>query len=165
MCALHDDCCVINKLFNVIEIAVVSYEPEDEIKEKKMITLVNEVIPFYLEKLETIVKDNNGHFALGKVSSNSSSFSLFRSLICDIPNSYIWPWDYRFPIVLILLVCRKKTSPISADQTIFSILAYMGRHLLCGHFRLFELHVQEGSYWKLPWFEGPRRISLCNWCN
>lgn len=78
MCALHDDCCVINKLFNVIEIAVVSYEPEDEIKEKKMITLVNEVIPFYLEKLETIVKDNNGHFALGKVSSNSSFFSLFR---------------------------------------------------------------------------------------
>ena len=51
-----------------LKIAVVSYEPEDEIKEKKMITLVNEVIPFYLEKLETIVKDNNGHFALGKLT-------------------------------------------------------------------------------------------------
>lgn len=51
------------------EIAVVSYEPDDEVKEKKMITLTTEVIPFYLEKLDAIVKENNGHFALGKVNA------------------------------------------------------------------------------------------------
>jgi len=51
------------------EIAVVSYEPDDEVKEKKQITLTTEVIPFYLEKLEAIVKENNGHLALGKVIS------------------------------------------------------------------------------------------------
>lgn len=49
------------------EIAVVSYEPDDEVKEKKQITLTTEVIPFYLEKLEAIVKENNGHLALAKV--------------------------------------------------------------------------------------------------
>lgn len=49
------------------EIAVVSYEPDDEVKEKKQITLTTEVIPFYLEKLEAIVKENNGHLALSKV--------------------------------------------------------------------------------------------------
>ncbi|KAH8395390.1 hypothetical protein KR222_009613 [Zaprionus bogoriensis] len=46
----------------------VSYEPEDEIKEKKLVTLNAEVIPFYLEKLEQTVKDNDGHLALGKLT-------------------------------------------------------------------------------------------------
>lgn len=50
-----------------VEIAVVSYEPEDQIKEKKLITLNQEVIPFYLEKLEQTVKDNDGKFALKRV--------------------------------------------------------------------------------------------------
>lgn len=49
------------------EIAVVSYEPDDEVKEKKQITLTTEVIPFYLEKLESIVKENEGHLALSRV--------------------------------------------------------------------------------------------------
>ncbi|XP_055917562.1 glutathione S-transferase [Eupeodes corollae] len=51
-----------------LKIAVVSYEPEDEIKEKKLVTLNTEVIPFYLEKLEQTVKDNDGHLALGKLT-------------------------------------------------------------------------------------------------
>lgn len=50
------------------EIAVVSYEPDDEVKAKKQITLTTEVIPFYLEKLEAIVKENNGYLALARVS-------------------------------------------------------------------------------------------------
>lgn len=49
------------------EIAVVSYEPDDEVKEKKNITLTTEVIPFYLEKLDAICADNGGHLALGRV--------------------------------------------------------------------------------------------------
>ncbi|XP_030388202.1 glutathione S-transferase S1 [Scaptodrosophila lebanonensis] len=51
-----------------LKIAVVSYEPEDEIKEKKLVTLNSEVIPFYLEKLEQTVKDNDGHLALSKLT-------------------------------------------------------------------------------------------------
>lgn len=31
-----------------------------------MITLTNEVIPFYLTKLNVIAKENNGHLVLGK---------------------------------------------------------------------------------------------------
>lgn len=48
------------------EIAAVFYEPDDDVKEKKLVTLNNEVIPFYLEKLEMIAKENGGHLALGK---------------------------------------------------------------------------------------------------
>jgi glutathione S-transferase len=51
-----------------LKIAVVSYEPEDDIKEKKLVTLNNEVIPFYLEKLEQTVKDNDGHLALNRLT-------------------------------------------------------------------------------------------------
>lgn len=54
--------------FHDKEIAVVSYEPDDEVKAKKQVTLTTEVIPFYLEKLEAIVKENNGHLALARVS-------------------------------------------------------------------------------------------------
>jgi prostaglandin-H2 D-isomerase / glutathione transferase len=46
---------------------VVSYEPDDDVKEKKLVTLNSEVIPFYLEKLEDIARDNGGHLALGRV--------------------------------------------------------------------------------------------------
>jgi len=51
-----------------LKIAVVSYEPDDEVKEKKNITLTTEVIPFYLEKLDAIAQDNGGHLALGRLT-------------------------------------------------------------------------------------------------
>ncbi|KAL7738028.1 hypothetical protein ACLKA6_006381 [Drosophila palustris] len=65
-----------------LKIAVVSYEPEDEIKEKKLVTLNAEVIPFYLEKLEQTVKDNDGHLALGKLTWADVYFAG----ICDYMN-------------------------------------------------------------------------------
>lgn len=37
-------------------------------KAKKAVTLNAEVLPFYLEKLDSIVKDNNGYLALGKLT-------------------------------------------------------------------------------------------------
>uniref|UniRef100_T1DH15 glutathione transferase n=1 Tax=Anopheles aquasalis TaxID=42839 RepID=T1DH15_ANOAQ len=49
-----------------LKIAIVAYEPDDIVKEKKIITLNNEVIPFYLTKLNVIAKENNGHLVLGK---------------------------------------------------------------------------------------------------
>lgn len=60
------------------EIAVVSYEPDDDVKAKKQVTLTTEVIPFYLEKLEAIVKENNGHLALARVSWDSHAKRLHR---------------------------------------------------------------------------------------
>lgn len=67
-------------LDNNEEIAVVSYEPDDDVKAKKNVTLTTEVIPFYLEKFDAIAQENDGHLALGRVS-----FKLFRNifnLIC-----------------------------------------------------------------------------------
>lgn len=51
-----------------LKIAIVAYEPDDIVKEKKMITLNNEVIPFYLTKLNVIAKENSGHLVLGKTT-------------------------------------------------------------------------------------------------
>ncbi|KAG5680355.1 hypothetical protein PVAND_009865 [Polypedilum vanderplanki] len=51
-----------------LKIAVVSYEADEEVQKKKRVTLDNETIPFYLEKLDSIVAANNGHFALGKLT-------------------------------------------------------------------------------------------------
>lgn len=56
-----------NLLFR-LEIAVVSYETDADVQAKKREPLDNEIIPFYLEKLDTIAKENNGHFALGKLT-------------------------------------------------------------------------------------------------
>ena len=64
-------------IFINVEIAVVSYEPEDQIKEKKLITLNSEVIPFYLEKLEQTVKDNEGKLALKRVVVFNLFFFVF----------------------------------------------------------------------------------------
>ena len=44
-----------------------SYEPDDDVKEKKLVTLNNEVIPFYLEKLDDIARENGGFLSLGRV--------------------------------------------------------------------------------------------------
>lgn len=49
------------------EIAVVSYEADEDVQAKKRGPLETEILPFYLEKLDSIAKENNGHFALGKV--------------------------------------------------------------------------------------------------
>lgn len=50
-----------------VEIAVVSYEADEAVQAKKREPLEAEIIPFYLEKLDSLAKENNGHFALGKV--------------------------------------------------------------------------------------------------
>jgi len=51
-----------------LKIAVVSYEADEQIQAKKREPLEAEIIPFYLEKLDSIAKENNGHFALGKLT-------------------------------------------------------------------------------------------------
>nr|ACP27600.1 glutathione S-transferase [Chironomus tentans] len=49
-----------------MKIGAVQYEPDEEVQKKKRVTLDNETIPFYLEKLEAMAAD--GHFALGKLT-------------------------------------------------------------------------------------------------
>lgn len=50
------------------EIANVAYEQDEALKEKKFKTLNGEILPFYLEKLDEIAKENNGHLALKRLT-------------------------------------------------------------------------------------------------
>lgn len=63
-----------------------SYEPDDEVKEKKLVTLNSEVIPFYLEKLEDIARDNGGHLALGKVDDANKFLQLIFLTLLSPPS-------------------------------------------------------------------------------
>lgn len=49
------------------EIAAVHYETDAAVQEARRGPLNKEIIPFYLEKLEEVAKQNNGHLALKKV--------------------------------------------------------------------------------------------------
>lgn len=55
-------------LFFVLEIAVFHYEQDEKVKEAKAGPLFNEILPFYLEKLDAQAKKNDGHLAVGRVS-------------------------------------------------------------------------------------------------
>jgi len=73
----------------------VSYESDADVQAKKNATLQAETIPMYLEKLEAIVKENNGYFALGKLTwadlyftavLDYMNFMAKKDLIADHPN-------------------------------------------------------------------------------
>lgn len=44
-----------------------SYDSNEESKAAKYETLINTTIPFYMDKLENVVSENNGYFVNGKV--------------------------------------------------------------------------------------------------
>ncbi|XP_017775172.1 PREDICTED: glutathione S-transferase [Nicrophorus vespilloides] len=50
------------------KIAVYSYEQDAAIKESRKGPLMNETLPYYLERLDKIAKENNGHLACGKLT-------------------------------------------------------------------------------------------------
>ena len=50
------------------EMSKAKYEPDPDLKEKKLATFKEEIAPYYLQKIDEIVKDNNGFVANGKVS-------------------------------------------------------------------------------------------------
>jgi len=58
-------------VFNIVFKGIISYfyEPNEESKAAKYVTLVNETIPYYLERFENIVVENNGYFVNGKVNN------------------------------------------------------------------------------------------------
>ncbi|KAL4130775.1 hypothetical protein QTP88_008164 [Uroleucon formosanum] len=49
-------------------IGLYAYDPNEESKEAKYAPLVNETVPFYMDKFEKIVEENNGYFVNGKLS-------------------------------------------------------------------------------------------------
>lgn len=77
-------CTYINIIF-FLEIAVVSYEPDEKIKEKKYGPLVEETVPYFLDKFDSIAKANDGHLACGKVCNFFS-----RYLYCKIRTNYFF---------------------------------------------------------------------------
>lgn len=56
------------KICIILEISSVGYEQDPKAQEAKRNTLNNETIPFYLEKLEEIAKENKGHLALKRLT-------------------------------------------------------------------------------------------------
>lgn len=51
---------------NIPGIAAAYYEQNEVTKAEKLKIVQNETVPFFLNKLESIAKENNGHFALKK---------------------------------------------------------------------------------------------------
>lgn len=49
------------------EVAGAHFEADEDVKIKKMEHNKKEVIPFYLDKLDELAKENNGYLALGRV--------------------------------------------------------------------------------------------------
>ncbi|XP_015366529.1 PREDICTED: glutathione S-transferase-like [Diuraphis noxia] len=50
------------------EIASYFYDPNEVTREAKYAPLINETIPFYMDKFEKTVEENNGYFVNGKLS-------------------------------------------------------------------------------------------------
>uniref|UniRef100_A0A1Y1MW72 glutathione transferase n=1 Tax=Photinus pyralis TaxID=7054 RepID=A0A1Y1MW72_PHOPY len=55
-------------LFFFVEISEFCYEMDSVAKERRRQSLFDEVLPYYLERFETIVENNNGHLATGKLT-------------------------------------------------------------------------------------------------
>jgi len=45
------------------------FDPNEESKAARYVILANETIPYYMEKFENIVGENNGYFVNGKVDN------------------------------------------------------------------------------------------------
>ncbi|KAK5640320.1 hypothetical protein RI129_011131 [Pyrocoelia pectoralis] len=78
-----------------LKIAVYGYETDEAMKETRKKPLFDETIPYYLERIEAIVKKNNGHLAVGKLTwadfyfvalLDYLNFMIKKNLIADYPN-------------------------------------------------------------------------------
>jgi prostaglandin-H2 D-isomerase / glutathione transferase len=87
-----------NEFSTFTELAAVEWEEDQEIQAKKRVPLEAETIPFYVEKLESLAKENNGHFANGKVKNLLRDF--FQQIYSNvIPSQLTWV-DFYFTGVL-----------------------------------------------------------------
>uniref|UniRef100_A0A1Y1L6P0 glutathione transferase n=2 Tax=Photinus pyralis TaxID=7054 RepID=A0A1Y1L6P0_PHOPY len=71
------------------------YEEDAEAKEKRKKPLFEETLPFYMERIEAIVKKNNGHLAVGKLTwadlhfvgvLDYLNYMIGKNLIADYPS-------------------------------------------------------------------------------
>lgn len=71
--------------FTFIAIASYAYDANEESKAAKYGPLIKETVPFYMDKFETTVAENNGYFVNGKVD---------------------FPFDFIHPTILVTLYER-----------------------------------------------------------
>jgi len=67
-------CFIIIHFIYFKEIIIYYHEQNAEIKSKMYDSLINETIPFYVDRFEKNVSDNNGYFVNGKVCIFIKSF-------------------------------------------------------------------------------------------
>ena len=65
----------------VAELALYHYDKDEASKEKKLVPLKNETIPYYMSKFEEVVKKNDGHFVGGKVGVRMK-YNLWLGNVC-----------------------------------------------------------------------------------
>lgn len=57
------------------------YEKDERIRQRNHEQIKKDIVPFFLEKLENIAKENNGYLALGRVGNKLKILELFVYLI------------------------------------------------------------------------------------
>jgi len=75
--------------------AMVVFHASEETKAEKHVVLVNETGPYFMDKFEKIVSENNGYFVNGKVIIN---IFVMIYLILTLTNLYIYIYIYDYTI-------------------------------------------------------------------
>ncbi|KAK9719595.1 Glutathione S-transferase, N-terminal domain [Popillia japonica] len=69
------------------------YVNDESIKEALKGPVLKDVVPYYLEKFEKITKENNGHFALGRLTWADFYFVGMHEYLCDMAGKNLFE-DY-----------------------------------------------------------------------
>ena len=80
-------------MYVFLEIFQSYFNSDEKRKEELKVVLVKETLPFYLDKLEQIAKENNEHLALSKVLTNTVTRDI--SILCKIASTLIIRLDYE----------------------------------------------------------------------
>ncbi|XP_044270389.1 glutathione S-transferase-like [Tribolium madens] len=71
------------------KIALYHYETNESVKESRKEPLFKETIPYYLQRLDAVVKANNGHLAVGKLTWADLYFVAVLKYLCFMCGSDI----------------------------------------------------------------------------
>lgn len=101
---------VTNVVNDVAELAKYSYEKDEKRKEEVKGPLLKDTVPFYMKKLDTHVKDNNGFLANGKVLLFHNNFTvwciLFVLNVLDIEVVFLDPVRVLKQVITIYIFCK-----------------------------------------------------------
>lgn len=99
-----------NIVNDVAELAKYSYEKDEKRKEEVKGPLLKDTVPFYMKKLDTHVKDNNGFLANGKVLLFHKNFTvwciLFVLKVVDIEVVFHDPVRVLKQVITIYILCE-----------------------------------------------------------